>query len=236
MDSPNTALSSSPAAPSTTGGHLADAVKSFGSIDADGNSDPDVVKTRRTSSLSNPIGPVQEKKLSVHSLFTSKAPAQVPLGSSPSRPAMSPPQLHQQPIPHIRRQSMGQGGPGFQGQMPVGSPSFTSGPPMRPPIVMPNQPRSPVANPNIPHGQYSPMPPLHVQQGFRPPQQGMGAQQPPVRPNGMGTQGMPRPMMGPGQYGMHPGPQAPQYPVMGYPPQGGFYVSYHSRTYAIVWD
>ncbi|OWZ62346.1 hypothetical protein AYX15_05480, partial [Cryptococcus neoformans] len=130
VDSPNTALSSSPAAPSTTGGHLADAVKSFGSIDADGNSDPDVVKTRRTSSLSNPIGPVQEKKLSVHSLFTSKAPAQVPLGSSPSRPAMSPPQLHQQPIPHIRRQSMGQGGPGFQGQLPVGSPSFTSGPPM----------------------------------------------------------------------------------------------------------
>lgn len=74
------------------------------------------------------------------------------------------------------------------------------------------------------------MPPLHVQQGFRPPQQGMGTQQPPVRPNGMGTQGMARPMMGPGQYGMHPGPQGPQYPVMGYPPQGGFYVSYYFWT------
>lgn len=74
------------------------------------------------------------------------------------------------------------------------------------------------------------MPPLHVQQGFRPPQQGMMSQQPPVRPGGMGTQGVARPMMGPGQYGMHPGPQGPQYPVMGYPPQRGFYVSYRSYT------
>nr|ODN97506.1 translation initiation factor 4G [Cryptococcus depauperatus CBS 7855] len=214
---PNSILSSSPAAPSTTGGHLADSVKSFGTIDADGNTDPSVVKTRKPSTL-NPSAPSSDKQqLNVHSLFTSRSPQ-----NPSSLASMSPHQMSQHPVSHIRRQSLGQSNPNFQGQVPIGSPNSSAVPPhLRPSSGMPGQSRPP--NLNMPHGQFIPQ---HVQQGFRP-QQSMPPHQPSVRPNGAGPQGMPRPMMNPGQYNMHSGPQG-QYSVMNYPPpQGNFFPSYN---------
>ncbi|WVQ72365.1 hypothetical protein IAR50_001917 [Cryptococcus sp. DSM 104548] len=206
VDSPSAALSSSPAAPSMTGGHLSDAVKSFGSIDAaDKQGGPDAIGSRRSSMLSNAAaGPSQGKKLSVHALFSSKAPQ--PHTTPQPQPVMSPPQQHNPPAPihHNRRQSFGHNGGAFQQPM-AGSPNqhFVGSPHMRPPGA---HPRSPVLNHNVP---FNPSAPQQIQHGFRAPQQ------PPIRPNNM-------PRGGPGQYGMHSGPQGPSYPMMGFP-QGNFY-------------
>ncbi|WRT66489.1 uncharacterized protein IL334_003448 [Kwoniella shivajii] len=252
VDHPNPMLSSSPAAPSTTGAHLSDAVKSFGSIDAEASNDPNAVKTKRMSSLgpsssistvaggSAGAGTAPKKNLDLHSLFAGKAQAQA---QSPAPSAMSPP-LHA-PIPpaHDRRQSMGQSG--FQ-PGPNGLPNspYAGSPHLRPPgSGLPNQQRSPIPNQAIPPSQYNHSAPTHVQQGFRPPQQGgMPPQQSQVRPNGVGPQGMPRPgmMMGPGgmgSYGMHPGPQGPGYPMMQYPQQNyyGGYNPYEQQQYNQQW-
>ncbi|KAK8864522.1 hypothetical protein IAR55_001772 [Kwoniella newhampshirensis] len=230
VDSPNPMLSSSPAAPSTTGGHLADSVKSFGSIDADASSDPNAVKTRRLSSLApssatSPVaGAPAAKKLDMHSLFAGKPhPA-----STAATPAMSPPQQPAGAPAHIRRQSMGQSG--FQGPNGLPNSPYAGHPHLRPPVSgLPNQPRSPVVNQSMGPGQFNASAPPQVQQGFRPPQGGIPPQQSPVRPNGV-PQGIPRPgmMMGPqmGPYGMHP-PQGPQYQMMGYQPQSGYYGQYN---------
>ncbi|WWD17169.1 hypothetical protein CI109_101607 [Kwoniella shandongensis] len=231
VDSPNPMLSSSPAAPSTTGGHLADSVKTFGSIDADASSDPNAVKTRRISSLApssatSPVaGAPPAKKLDMHSLFAGK-PHPTPSAASP---AMSPPQQAAGAPPHIRRQSMGQSG--FQGPNGLPNSPYAGNPHLRPPVNgLPNQPRSPVLNQSIGPGQFNASVPPQVQQGFRPPQGGIPPQQSPVRPNGVPPQGIPRPgmMMGPqmGPYGMHP-PQGPQYQMMGYQPQSGYYGQYN---------
>ncbi|WVQ80835.1 hypothetical protein IAT38_002942 [Cryptococcus sp. DSM 104549] len=233
VDHPNSMLSSSPAAPSTTGGHLADSVKSFGTIDADASSDPNVVKTRRVSNLA-PAGVAQQQQqgksaINIHQLFGGKRPSQSgPSGAPP--PVISPPP-HQSPnIHHIRRQSMGQSG-GFQG-LPSGLPNspYSGVGHVRPPVNgLPNQPRSPMVNQNIGPGQFNSSVPPHIQQGFRPPQGGMAPQQQqPGRPNGVPPQGGPRPMMNQGMpgYGMHPAPQGP--PFMGYPPPNQFYPNYNA--------
>lgn len=60
VDSPNPLLSSSPAAPSITGTHLADNVKAFGSIEADPS-------TEATARRANPAA-----KLDAHALFGAK--------------------------------------------------------------------------------------------------------------------------------------------------------------------
>ncbi|WVW84052.1 hypothetical protein I302_106080 [Kwoniella bestiolae CBS 10118] len=247
VDHPNPMLSSSPAAPSTTGSHLSDAVKSFGSIDADASNDSNAVKTKRMSSLgaSSATSPVPgpgavppKKNLDLHSLFAGK-----PHPQSPAPSTMSPQPQQAVPPTHDRRQSMGQSGfqPGPNG-LP-GSP-YTGAPHLRPPVSgLPNQQRSPVLNQAIPPNQFNPSAPTHVQQGFRPPQQGgMPPQQAPVRPNGVGPQGVPRPgmMMGPGgmgAYGMHPGPQGPGYPMMQYPQQNYYpgYNPYEQQQYNQQW-
>ncbi|WVR06939.1 hypothetical protein IAU60_003975 [Kwoniella sp. DSM 27419] len=250
VDHPNAMLSSSPAAPSTTGAHLADAVKSFGSLAADASSDPDAVKTRRQSSLgpsaaTSPIpGAGPSKPLDMHALFAGK-PKQ---GPSPGPSGISPPQGGPVPPAHDRRQSMGQGQPGFQpGPNGMGGNSPYAGPAhLRPPVGgMPNQARSPNLGQGMVPGQFNPTGvPTQVQQGFRPPQGGMPQQQAPIRPNGVGPQGMPRPgmMMGPGgmsAYGMHPGPQGPGYPMMQYPPQQGYYPGYNpyeQQQYGQQWN
>ncbi|ODN94166.1 hypothetical protein L198_05017 [Cryptococcus wingfieldii CBS 7118] len=206
VDSPTAALSSSPAAPSMTGGHLSDAVRSFGSIDAADKQDgPDAISSRRSSVLGNAAaGPSQGKKLGIHALFSSKAPQ--PHTAPQPQPVMSPPQHHHPPAPihHNRRQSFGHNGGAFQQPM-AGSPNqhFVGSPHMRPPGA---HPRSPVPNHNMP---FNPSAPQQIQHGFRPPQQ------PQIRPNNM-------PRGGPGQYGMHSGPQGLPYPIMGFP-QGNFY-------------
>ncbi|KAK6909957.1 hypothetical protein I203_103983 [Kwoniella mangroviensis CBS 8507] len=247
VDHPNSMLSSSPAAPSTTGAHLSDAVKSFGSIDADASNDSAAVKTKRMSSLgpqssaSPPptTGAVPPKKnLDLHSLFAGKPHQQAPAPST-----LSPQQQPAVPPTHDRRQSMSQSG--FQ-PGPNGLPNspYTGTPHLRPPVSgLPNQQRSPVLNQAIPPNQFNPSAPTHVQQGFRPPQQGgMPPQQAQVRPNGVGPQGMPRPgmMMGPGgmgAYGMHPGPQGPGYPMMQYPQQNYYqgYNPYEQQQYNQQW-
>ncbi|WWC70114.1 uncharacterized protein I206_104061 [Kwoniella pini CBS 10737] len=247
VDHPNPMLSSSPAAPSTTGGHLSDAVKSFGSIDAEASNDPNAVKTRRMSSLgpSASTSPVPgaappKKNPDLHSLFAGK-----PHSSQQSiTSAMSPQPQNALPPSHDRRQSMGQSGyqPGSNG---LPNSPYTGTPHLRPPGGgLPNQQRSPVLNQAIPPNQYNPSAPAHVQQGFRPPQQGgMPPQQSPVRPNGVGPQGIPRPgmMMGPGgmgAYGMHPGPQGPGYPMMQYPQQNYYqqgYNPYEQQQYSQQW-
>ncbi|EKD00153.1 eukaryotic initiation factor 4F subunit [Trichosporon asahii var. asahii CBS 8904] len=203
VDSPNPLLSSSPAAPSTTGGHLADAVKSFGSIDAETTATGSsmIRPPRRTSGSTPADAPAARKKLDVHSLFAGK-PQQAGSGSS-----MSPPPQQGSPAAHDRRQSLGQSsfpsnGMPYQ-QMP-GQPH------LRPPQGMQGQPRSPVMG-----GQ----PQFNPQQSFRVPQN----QQQAVRP-GNGPMGVPRPMMGQQMpYGM-PYNQSPGgYQMMH--PQGNYYVS-----------
>ncbi|WWC89214.1 uncharacterized protein L201_004132 [Kwoniella dendrophila CBS 6074] len=249
VDHPNPMLSSSPAAPSTTGSHLSDAVKSFGSIEADASNDANAVKTKRMSSLgaSSSTSPVAggaalpKKNLDLHSLFAGK-----PHGQPSAPPSMSSPQPQNAvPPAHDRRQSMGQSQSGFQpGPNGLSSSPYTGQPHLRPPVSgLPNQQRSPVLNQAIPPNQFNPSNPTHIQQGFRPPQQGgMPPQQTPVRPNGVGPQGMPRPgmMMGPGgmgAYGMHPGPQGPGYPMMQYPQQNYYpgYNPYEQQQYNQQW-
>ncbi|KAK4690002.1 GPI-anchor transamidase subunit U, partial [Tremellales sp. Uapishka_1] len=198
VDSENSMLSSSPAAPHITGTHLDDNVKSFGSVEAEADANAaNLVKARRTSTLnvSSPAaGPA--KKLDVHALFGAKPQAQaVP--------------------PTDRRQSVGQS---FQ---PSGLPNSSSHPfqplngNLRPPPTGMSQPRSPVMGQPQYSGQPQPQP------GFRPQMaqpQRSNAQMPPMQQR-MG-QGM-------GQYGMHPGQQGPGYPMMGYQPQPGYYGGYN---------
>lgn len=227
VDSPNPLLSSSPAAPSTTGGHLADAVKSFGSIDAESSATAgaSMIRPPRRSSGSNPAGSggaAPQKKLDVHSLFAGKpqqsnaAPSGTPMSPSSSQG------LGQAGSPaNDRRQSVGPL-PGING-MPGGPHQYQqmqgvpNQPHLRPPQGVPGQPRSPVMG-----GAQQPFAP-----GQMPPQQ-YRAQQPqmqnqqPVRP-GSGPMGMARPMMN--QQGM---PYAPHgqgggaFPVM-YPGGQNYY-------------
>lgn len=222
-------LSSSPAAPSTTGAHLSDAVKSFGSIDAETNAATGVSMIRpprRTSggSVSGPTGPGAQK-LDVHSLFAGKPQQQQPSGVATGTP-MSPsasqiaPQVGS-PV-HDRRQSGG-GFPGANG-MPGGPhqyqqmPGMPNQPHLRPPQGLPTQPRSPVMGGGGVQQPFTPgqMPP----QQYRASQPQMQGAQQAVRP-GNGPMGMQRPMMS--QQGM---PYAPHgqagYPVM-YPGGGQSY-------------
>ncbi|OCF38389.1 translation initiation factor 4G [Kwoniella heveanensis CBS 569] len=235
VDHPNAMLSSSPAAPSTTGAHLSDAVKSFGSLAADASSESDAVKTKRQSSsvpstATSPVpGSGPSKPLDMHALFAGKPkPAQSPVPSSISPPVQGGPV----PPAHDRRQSMGQSGfqPGPNG---LSQSPYTGAPHLRPPVSgLPNQPRSPNLAQNMVPGQFTPSGvPTQVQQGFRPP-----PQQTPVRPNG--PQAIPRNMMmGPGAYGMHPGHQGPGYPMMQYPQQGYYpgYNHYEQQQYGQQW-
>jgi translation initiation factor 4G len=147
-------LSSSPAAPSTTGTHLSDNVKTFGSIEADGTN-PDAV-TRRTSTLANVTSPSAPlKKLDVHALFQKQPNLNNGLsqGNGVSPPMNDRRQSQAYPshfMPQMRPQ-----GPGMQGPGPQGPP------------------RSPISN----SPQFTPQ----VQQGFRPPMQN-GQQVRPIRP------------------------------------------------------
>lgn len=219
-------LSSSPAAPSITGTHLADAVKSFGSVEADSStSGSNMVKpARRASALTSNGSPVEstatpaKKTLDVHSLFTNKPSAsEAPAPSADRRP---PTQSFQTPsgLP-----GSNQGMPGnnpYQPQMIPGQPNLRPPPPGG---MLGSSPRSPILGNNLPPSQFSAP---QIQQGFRPMMNNPGQ----VRPNGPGgpmqgqRQGM---MMGQGvsQYGMHPGQQGgPGYP-MGYAGQPNYYVS-----------
>jgi len=266
VDSPNPLLSSSPAAPSTTGAHLADTVKAFGSIDADASTDPSAVKAaRRTSTLvslvmtSPPVPGVvpPKQQLDMHALFGAKPQ---PNGTSS---VMSPPSAVQSPmssasVSHDRRQSMNQGPSSFQVPNGNGQPQSTAHPyqisgmpygqnhfrPLAAGSVI-GQPRSPVLG-HMGPGQYNGQVLPHLQQGFRPPQQGQagGMMQPNVPQQGQGRPNGPQPGMMLGQqrpsmlmgqqgmsaYGLHPGPSAP-YSVMGYQQQG-YYVSSaeHNRS------
>jgi translation initiation factor 4G len=212
VDSPNPLLSSSPAAPSTTGAHLADTVKSFGSIEADASTDPNAVKapSRRTSTLNSaatsPSAP--PKKLDMHSLFTSKPPAAPVASPSPAAD---------------RRQSIGQqqfNGPPNSAPHPYGM--MPTQPHLRAPpgAVMPGQPRSPVLAQAMPPNQFGIQGP-QIQQGFRPQQPGMpqqnATQQGMVRPNGIQPGIRPNLMPQP-PYGMPQG----QFPMIY---QQGYYVS-----------
>jgi translation initiation factor 4G len=239
VDSPNPLLSSSPAAPSMTGAHLADTVKSFGSIQADTMTETLAVKARKVSATGTPVvsPPASSKQLDMHALFNGGKPKT----ANGTPPVMSPPPLGQSPMAgppmHDRRMSQG----GFQG--PNGLPNSQSvpfqmsgmvpGQHLRPPHTtgLPNQPRSPVLGQMGPGSYNGPQ----MQQGFRPLQQmPNGASGHPVRPNGAGSQmqaGLQRPGMmgqGVGAYGMHPGPQGP-YQMMGYPGQN-YYVSCRTES------
>ena len=157
VDSPNPLLSSSPAAPSVTGQHLADNVKSFGTIEADGT-DPNSVKppSRRTSGLNTPLSPPMQQKKS----FDMHA------GFKPQQAQPQPQQLPQQP-----QQQQGQM-PYFR--PPVRSPNMGNAVPpyavnnFRPP--MPQQQQQPVRPSNMPAR------PQYVPQGY-PQQQYMYTQQ-----------------------------------------------------------
>lgn len=212
MDNESSLLSSSPAAPSVVGAHLSDAVKTFGTLDANSSMDPAAVKAPRRS-VNGPVN--GGKPLDAHALFGAKPRTN---GSS------TPPQGL--PPTHDRRQSLS----GFQptnGTSPNTHPAH-----LRPPQAGPlpgQQPRSPVlSTPN--QGVYPNAP--QMQQGFRPPQH-MASPAGYARPNGPPTvvqPGMQR-NMGMGTYGMHPG-QSP-YPVMGYPQ--GYYDSfmYNAPQYSV---
>ncbi|BEI85507.1 hypothetical protein CcaverHIS002_0509080 [Cutaneotrichosporon cavernicola] len=220
VDSPNPLLSSSPAAPSTTGGHLADAVKSFGSLDAETNAaGASMIRPpRRTSGGANPAVPTQKKQLdphNIHSFFVGKPQH----GSTPGAP-MSPSQMPAGGLPD-RRQSGGQF-PGANGMPPYQQmPGMPTPPHLRP---MPGMPgggqRSPVMG-GAPQPQF---PPQQVgQPGYRPSQPQM-AGNPAVRPNGPI---MSRPPMGQVPYGMPPG--APGFMMYGQP--GYYYNPYGSDGY-----
>ena len=250
VDSPNPLLSSSPAAPSLTGAHLAGTVKSFGSIDADGSTNSSAVNAaRRASGLTPPVNggetvtspPTQHKQPNLHSLFAGKAPnpnaaASVP-GKSPSPLPLQPSTQNQSPnmqAPmHGRRPSVN-GGYMHNGIPIPGNPMYTSPNSvpnqahLRPPMVgSSSQPRSPNANPmNL--GQFNGQMMPQGQQGFRP---ANGFQQPQIRPNayqgmqpGMYRPGITMPQHGMTGYGQqHMGPQG-SYPMMQYASQG-YYVS-----------
>jgi translation initiation factor 4G len=132
VDSPNPLLSSSPAAPSVTGQHLADNVKSFGTIEADGT-DPNSVKppSRRTSGLNTPMSPPmqQKKSFDMHAGFKSQQPLQqqVPMQQQP--PQFRPP---------VRSPNMGNAVPpypNFRPQMPQQQVRPNMQQPPRPPYV-----------------------------------------------------------------------------------------------------
>ncbi|KLT45414.1 hypothetical protein CC85DRAFT_282480 [Cutaneotrichosporon oleaginosum] len=212
VDSPNPLLSSSPAAPSTTGGHLADAVKSFGSLDAETTAaGASMIRPPRRTSGGNPATPTQKKQLdphNIHSFFVGK-----PQHSSNPGTPLSPSQ-----VPASGPQDRRQSGGSFPG--PNGMPPYQQMP------GMPNQPHL-RSMPGMPGGQRSPVmggapqPQYASQQvgqpGYRPSQPQM-AGNPAVRPNGpmMG-----RPPMGQVPYGLPPGTSG--YMMYGQP-GGGYYV------------
>ncbi|GMK55230.1 hypothetical protein CspeluHIS016_0202860 [Cutaneotrichosporon spelunceum] len=214
VDSPNPLLSSSPAAPSTTGGHLADAVKSFGSLDAETNAaGASMIRPpRRTSGGANPATSTQKKLLDPHSFFSGKPQH----GSTPGTP-MSPSQVPAGGL-QDRRQS---GGPfsGANGMPPYQQIPGMAAPHLRPMPGMPGGQRSPVMG-GAPQPQFPPQ--QAGQPGYRPSQPQM-AGNPAVRPNGPI---MARPPMGQ-PYGMPPG--APGYMVYSQP--GFYYGHYGSDGY-----
>ena len=122
VDSPNPLLSSSPAAPSVTRKHLADNVKSFGTIEADGT-DPNSVKppSRRTSGLNTPMSPPmqQKKSFDMHAGFKSQAPQQAPLQHQlqQQQPPMQPGMPFYRPAPN-RSPNMGNAAPPYTNYRP----------------------------------------------------------------------------------------------------------------------
>ncbi|ORX35774.1 hypothetical protein BD324DRAFT_581987 [Kockovaella imperatae] len=230
IDSPNPLLSSSPAAPFTTGSHLAGNVKSFGSIDADGQTDSNAVKANRR--VSGPgAGPVEAsatKQPDLHSLFASKPKT---AGSNPNSsmgktppppPAMSPTHSAHGTRPSIN------GGYSSHNVMPntmYNSPVPNQTHLRPPPLGSTSQPRSPNATHMLP-GQYNGMGQQPYTQNFRPPQ--ANGAQPQMRPNQYSTMQPGRPaMMLPQQHmnGMHSAPQN-GYSMMPYPGQG-YYDGYN---------
>lgn len=221
VDSPNPLLSSSPAAPSTTGSHLADAVKSFGSLDAETTAaGASMIRPpRRTSGGANPATPTTKKQLdphNVHSFFVGKP--QPPSGSAPGTP-MSPSQVPAGSPSQDRRQSGGPY-PGANGMPPYQQmQSMAAQSHLRPIPGMPGGQRSPVMGgapqPQFSAGQIPPQQPG----GYRVAQPQMQGNQA-VRPNGPMV-GRP-PMMG--------GPQVPYMPPGSQPyvmyGQPGYYVSF----------
>lgn len=235
VDSPNPLLSSSPAVPSLTGSHLADNVKSFGSIDADGSSDPSAVKgASRASAAASPLpagSPAPKKELNLHSLFGAK-PQQNGITPSMASSVHSPNQANvATSTTAARRQSMSQNGP--SGVPPAAYPyqNYPGQPHLRPPQGngLPAS-RSPMSPHAMAQPQFGNQMPVHLQQGFRPPQgQQMQQGAPQVRPNGIpqGMMGQQRNSMMMGQpYGM------PGYPMMPFP-QGQYYVSQVTASIAI---
>ena len=212
VDSPHPLLSSSPAAPSLTGAHLSDNVKSFGSIDADSSTDTSAVKaSRRSSTLSPPLTSpppnAGQKLLDMHALFGAK-----PKPNGTPAPNVSPAMASVSPI-HERRLSNS----GFQS--PNGSAH------LRPPHPnVPGQSRSSVSGQIGPNAYVNGPIPAQMSQGFRPPQMRPGplqVYQPGVRPHLQQQAYQPgtgMPTMG------HSGPQGP-YQMMGYPHQQ-YYVSF----------
>jgi translation initiation factor 4G len=219
VDSPNPLLSSSPAAPAATGSHLADAVKSFGSIDAETTATGAsmIRPPRRTSGGANPTAPsgLPQKKLDVHSLFAGKPQSANSASAAPMSPSQQPTQVGS-PI-QDRRQSIGQNYAGANGlpataPHPYGQSAAGQPPHLRPPQSQ-GQPRSPVMGVaqqqqfagQVPQGQ-----PFRVPQ--QPQMQGSPA---PVRPGGAsGPMGVPRPMMGQPTMPFMPPGQNPGYGMM----------------------
>jgi translation initiation factor 4G len=140
VDLPNPLLSSSPAAPSLTGSHLADTVKSFGSIQADSATDTDAVKASRPNM--SPSAP--PKQLDVHALFGAKKP----VNGMPSQGGYTP--YPQNPGQHMRPP-----GPGQSRSPVLGNPQFA--PQMQQgfrPQPQPVRPMQPMQRPVQGMGQY----------------------------------------------------------------------------------
>lgn len=125
-----------------TGTHLNDAVKSFGSIDADASTDPSAVMGQRRAS--NTTSPVTggNKQLNAHSLFTGKPNLN---GNSPSMQSASPnvrppptfQHAHNGAPQHIRPQ----GPPSFRPQQMNGAPQSAFVRPTQSPNMQPNMQR-----------------------------------------------------------------------------------------------
>lgn len=143
VDSPNPLLSSSPAAPSITGTHLSDTVKSFGTIEADASTDP------------NARRPAGAKTLDAHALFGAKPKSN---GAAHDRRQSIGSFQGPNGINHLRPP---QGGPGQPRSPVLGQPPFN--PQFRPAMPGPqgfvrpnpqmNMPRN-MGNYGMPQGPY----------------------------------------------------------------------------------
>lgn len=161
VNSPNPLLSSSPAAPSVTGQHLADNVKSFGTIEADANTDPNTVKhpSRRTSGVSTPMSPplaqggqiqglpstggAPKKEFNMHAGFGRPQMPQHAQQQQPQQQHQLPLQMQGQPIPQHPGQAYQQfrpSGPVRSPQMNNAVPNYAGAAPFRPPQGMQQQP------------------------------------------------------------------------------------------------